>query len=346
MTFCLSLLSVFLSLSPFFTSAVNAINDSTGLGNPKLNGYTVNPLTIYKGYFQFDKSVTAHNLCFQISGYSSFSNQYYTANFIIGNANFLPQSHSGGVAGSTIRNIVEEASISSSLKDLPADSTGYNPLVENQVTVLGQLNGSDSNRTLCFGNNSQVWYPYDTSTTGNTELDSVKVSYGTITFYDSLDVARNNYLSQISSKLDTISNSINSQSNQQHADAQAQKEATDEQTQQQADQYNEQMDGMNNAQSSANTDSNAQSAQAQTKGTTLLQAVIDFFGAITSASASNCSINGDIMNGFSLGSIDLCSLSMPPAVSTIGSIISLGFLVSLSWFTATRLINTIKEFQK
>lgn len=345
MTFCLSLLSVFLSLSPFFTSAVNAINDSASLSNPKLNGYTISPFTAYKGYYQFDKSTTAHNICFQISGYSSFSSQYYTATFSVVNANFMPQSHSAGNPGSTIRNLVHESSVSSSLKDFRSDSTGYNPIVENQITVLGELNGTDSNRTLCFGNNAQVWYPYDTTVTGNTELDTVHVSYGSIAFYDNLDVARNNYLSQISSKLDTISNSINSQSNQQHADAQAQKEATDEQTQQQADQYNEQMDGMSNAQSSANTDANAQSTQAQNRGTTLLQAVIDFFGAITGASASDCLINGDIMNGFSLGTVDLCAVSVPPAVTTVGSIISLGFLVTVSWYTANKVLNTIREYQ-
>lgn len=92
-----------------------------------------------------------------------------------------------------------------------------------------------------------------------------------------------------------------------------------------------------------NAGSNSQQ-QAQQGGQTLLQGFSSFVGALTSASASDCVINGNI-GDFKMGDMDLCQLSPPPVFQAISSIMVIGFVVPLSIATIRKFIGMFRSFQ-
>lgn len=109
----------------------------------------------------------------------------------------------------------------------------------------------------------------------------------------------------------------------------------------------DQQDRDNIEQASDDADASADSSQQQAEatGSTLLQAFSDFVDALTSASASDCNINFNIMDRIRGGTVNLCSLSVPPAVQTIASLVLIGFCVPLSIATARKVIELFRSFQ-
>lgn len=118
----------------------------------------------------------------------------------------------------------------------------------------------------------------------------------------------------------------------------------DSQTQQQQEYHDETQQTFDDAQDTASSDSESSAEDASQSGSTLLSAFTSFVGALTSANASNCVINGD-MGNLDLGNIDLCQLSPPPAFQTISSIMVIGFMVPLSVALAKKMISLFRSFQ-
>ena len=85
--------------------------------------------------------------------------------------------------------------------------------------------------------------------------------------------------------------------------------------------------------------------QAESTGSTLLQAFTSFVGALTSASASDCTINFNVMGYINGGNVDLCRLNLPSAFQAISSLVLIGFCVPLSIATARKMINLFRSFQ-
>lgn len=121
--------------------------------------------------------------------------------------------------------------------------------------------------------------------------------------------------------------------------------AISEQTAQDKQYHDEQQQASDDAQSDANTGAEDAGQQAEDSGTSLLQAFIDFVGAITGASPSNCVISAN-MGNLDLGNIDLCQISPPPAFQVISSIILVGFFVPLAVAGANLFLSTVRSFQK
>lgn len=120
--------------------------------------------------------------------------------------------------------------------------------------------------------------------------------------------------------------------------------ATKQQTEQQKQYHDEEQEGLDNAQSDASDGADSSGSQAESSGTTLLQAFIDFVNALNGASGSNCVINADI-GDFRMGNVDLCSLSPPPAFQAISSIMVIGFTVPLSIALGKKMISLFRSFQ-
>lgn len=95
--------------------------------------------------------------------------------------------------------------------------------------------------------------------------------------------------------------------------------------------------------SDVNDAAESSSEDATEAGTTLLAAFSAFVTAITNASPSNCNIDMDLGN-LDLGVVNLCQLSLPPALSAIGSILLIAFCVPLSIATATKMIRLFRSF--
>lgn len=98
------------------------------------------------------------------------------------------------------------------------------------------------------------------------------------------------------------------------------------------------------AQQDGNTAGSNSQSEAQQGGSTLMQGFSDFVGALTSSSASDCVLNGDI-GDFKMGNMDLCQISPPPAFQAISSIMVIGFVVPLSIATIRKFIGMFRSFQ-
>lgn len=106
------------------------------------------------------------------------------------------------------------------------------------------------------------------------------------------------------------------------------------------DQKTETQDASDNSQTTA--DSSSEGAEQASQS--LLSAFTGFVGAVVSASPTNCTINGNL-GKMDLGLLNFCKDSPPAVVQTIGSLIAIALIVPLSYYTAKRLLNTIRSFQ-
>lgn len=101
---------------------------------------------------------------------------------------------------------------------------------------------------------------------------------------------------------------------------------------------------LSDAQDDAEDTADAQGSQAESRGTTILQAFISFVNALRNVTPSNCNIDMDLGN-LDLGVVNLCSLSPPAEFQAISSILLIGFCVPLSISTARKIIALFRSFQ-
>lgn len=100
-------------------------------------------------------------------------------------------------------------------------------------------------------------------------------------------------------------------------------------------------DAANNSQSAGNT----ATTDSQTATSSLLSVITAGVGAITSASPTNCKINGN-MGNLDVGEIDLCANPVPTFMSLIGSIIAVLVVLPLVIVLFNRFISIIRSFQR
>lgn len=100
-------------------------------------------------------------------------------------------------------------------------------------------------------------------------------------------------------------------------------------------------DAANNSQNSGNTSqTNSQNATSS-----LLSVITSGIGAITSATPTNCKINGN-MGNLNVGNIDLCANPVPTFMVIIGSIIAVLVVLPLVILLFNRFISIIRSFQR
>lgn len=120
---------------------------------------------------------------------------------------------------------------------------------------------------------------------------------------------------------------------------------TNDYLEQQQEQDQQDRDNMQEVSDDAGATADSSQQSAESTGTTLLAGFQAFINALNSASASDCSLDFNIMGYIDGGQVDLCTLSIPPALQTISSLILIGFCVPLSIATARKLINLFRSFQ-
>lgn len=122
-----------------------------------------------------------------------------------------------------------------------------------------------------------------------------------------------------------------------------------------ADKFDDVVDAINEAQeneSAATEDAvadsqeagNTSSSDAQTGTASLISTIGSAVSAITSASPTNCLLNGD-MGNFDMGQIDLCANPVPAFVQIIGSLILILVTVPLCIVLFNRFIGLFRSFQ-
>lgn len=91
-------------------------------------------------------------------------------------------------------------------------------------------------------------------------------------------------------------------------------------------------------------DSNASSTDAANASQSLISAIGGFVSSITSASPSNCNINGN-MGNFDLGNIDLCANPVPSYIQIISSFILISLCIPFAIVMFNRFISLFRSFQ-
>lgn len=137
-----------------------------------------------------------------------------------------------------------------------------------------------------------------------------------------------NYLGWLNSAVNEIRNRPPAPTAQENADAMADEQ--EERTQSASD----------DAQSGA--DDSGEEAEAATSG--LISIIGGFVSAITSASPSNCNLNGN-MGHLNMGLMDMCALPVPTFVQIIGSIILILVCIPFVIIMFNRFISLFRSFQ-
>lgn len=107
---------------------------------------------------------------------------------------------------------------------------------------------------------------------------------------------------------------------------------------------NEKEDLENQKQESEDT-ANDESSGAQDSATSLLDVVIQFISTVSSATPSSCNLDGSLIPHLPLGVLNLCQNSPPPAITALGSILLIGFIVPLCYHLVKRMLGLIGSFQ-
>lgn len=90
---------------------------------------------------------------------------------------------------------------------------------------------------------------------------------------------------------------------------------------------------------------NDESSAAQGSATSLLAVVGQFIGVLTSAQPTNCNLNGNLIPHLPLGQLNLCQNSPPAAITILGSLLLIAFVVPLAYHTVKRMLALIGSFQ-
>lgn len=93
------------------------------------------------------------------------------------------------------------------------------------------------------------------------------------------------------------------------------------------------------------TSINSDSSAAQSTATSLLGVVGQFISTLTSAQPTNCNLNGNLIPHLPLGNLDLCQNSPPAAITLLGSLVLIAFVVPLAYHTVKRMLALIGSFQ-
>lgn len=130
----------------------------------------------------------------------------------------------------------------------------------------------------------------------------------------------NSNLNDISNKLDNVSNSVDNI-----------KDDVKQDTQDAAD--------------AAADSGDLSAADAENATAGLISVIGGFVNAITSATPTNCKINGKINNSFNMGELDLCSMPVPPFVQIISSLILIAICIPFAIVMFNRFIGLFRSFQ-
>lgn len=112
------------------------------------------------------------------------------------------------------------------------------------------------------------------------------------------------------------------------------------------DQQNE-INATNDAVDDSESAGGSSSQDAEQGGASLLSAITGFFGVITSASPTNCVFNAPLNTHFGNQrlNVDLCSLTLPPQIGALTSIIAIGIIIPFAIHMFKKFIGLFRSFQ-
>lgn len=90
---------------------------------------------------------------------------------------------------------------------------------------------------------------------------------------------------------------------------------------------------------------NDESSEAQDTATSLLDVIVQAISVFSSAQPTSCNIDGSLIPHLPLGTLNLCQNSPPPAITALGSILLIAFVVPLAFHLVKRMLALIGSFQ-
>lgn len=228
--------------------------------------------------------------------------------------------------------VVNQGSLNSSVHVLDVEyqssaSTGY--LVNVYLTNNNAIEGSNSERYFeisgCTSN--ELLYLKPAERIIFTEANFYKLKENT-NYSGSINDVKN-AINNLNSKLNTTNGKIDDVKNEI-------KKGNDKDDQDRQDLQNSQDDLGDTGQDASDDAENATQS--------LLSIIGQFVSAVTTASPSNCLINGN-MGNFNIGQIDLCANPVPTFVQIIGSIIAVLVIIPLCIVMFNRFIGIVRSFQ-
>lgn len=201
---------------------------------------------------------------------------------------------------------------------------------ENTNTAAGTVifyNSYNSNELLYFQPKERL----TTSGASYWQVDTTDFEYN---YTDVLNQI-NSKLGNVNSGITNIRNGVNSIN-----------EKLDDLSQNTADAINDgQADATQGASDDSSTAGSSSSSDATSTTSSLLSVIGAGIGAITTATPTNCRINGD-MGNLDIGNIDLCANPVPAFIAVIGSIIAVLVVLPLVIVLFNRFISIIRSFQE
>ena len=110
------------------------------------------------------------------------------------------------------------------------------------------------------------------------------------------------------------------------------------------DEIGKEEDAANDAVSDSETSGSDSSSDATTATSSLISVIGSFVGAVTTATPTNCRINGD-MGNLDVGTIDLCANPVPTFVQIISSLILIAICIPFAIVMFNRFIGLFRSFQ-
>lgn len=111
------------------------------------------------------------------------------------------------------------------------------------------------------------------------------------------------------------------------------------------DEIGKEEDAANDAVEGSETAGGDSSSDAETATSSLISVIGSFVGAVTTATPTNCRINGD-MGNLDVGTIDLCANPVPTFVQIISSLILIAICIPFAIVMFNRFIGLFRSFQE
>lgn len=188
------------------------------------------------------------------------------------------------------------------------------------IVSMTYFNNGGNNSYFCLNPANRQYIAYNE--VGSTSLNRLSVQISPVSWYYNDPYLEN--LNSINSKLDDMATAEDIG----HAVNDSQEQAT--------------QDAAGQSQSSGDQ-ATADSEQATSS---LLSTITGFFGALINADATNCKFNSGLPFLSGSGEIDLCSISTPPIIQVISSLILVGLFIPFAIHMFNRFIGITESFQR
>lgn len=200
----------------------------------------------------------------------------------------------------------------------------------DRISVISNI-GLQTNEIVAMSNKMSMWSYYTPSGGGNVNVDLTQV----INAINNIRDADERWDQAFATKLDNIYSAI--QGNNQNIDS------IDQTLQDQAEKDDEDRENIEEQREENQDDADDAGSEATSTGTSLFSAFTQLLGALTNISGNDCRLPNIQVYSLNLGSMDLCTYTIPPQIMALVSIGMVFIIVPLGIHLVKKMIALYKE---